>query len=76
MRIESFQSPTAGELVKSPQGTWAFVPAPLPPALTYTPGLVRRLSQADAALSELSGLTQDEIMRDPKRKPELPAATP
>lgn len=31
------------------------MPAPLPPVLEYTPALVRLLSAADAALSELSG---------------------
>jgi len=34
----------------------AFVPAPLPPDLTYEADLVLALSRADAALSELSGL--------------------
>lgn len=34
----------------------AFVPAPLPPELTYDAELVLRLSRADSALSELSGL--------------------
>ena len=56
MRFESFVAPAAGELVQSPQAAWAFVPAPLPPAIEYTPRLVKRLSAADAALGELSGL--------------------
>ena len=56
MRFESFVAPDAGELVRSPQGAWAFVPAPLPPAIEYSPRLVKRLSAADAALGELSGL--------------------
>ncbi|HXE53964.1 MAG TPA: Fic family protein [Tepidisphaeraceae bacterium] len=34
----------------------AFVPAPPPPTLDYSPDLVILLSEADAALSELSGL--------------------
>ena len=38
------------------QGYYAFVPAPLPPTLEYDNDLVLRLSQADAALSELAGL--------------------
>lgn len=38
------------------EGYAAFVPAPLPPPLRYTPELVLALSAADAALSELSGL--------------------
>jgi Fic family protein len=56
MRIESFVAPLAGELVQSPQGTLAYVPAPLPPTIEYTARLVKVLSQADAALGELSGL--------------------
>ena len=51
-----FQAQSAGRVVKTTDGHWAFVPAPLPPALDYTPGLVMALSSADAALSELSGL--------------------
>ncbi|MCK6440085.1 MAG: Fic family protein, partial [Planctomycetes bacterium] len=35
---------------------WAFIPAPPPPDIAYTPGLALALSRADAALSELSGL--------------------
>ena len=37
-------------------GYAAFVPAPLPPDLSYSPALVLSLSQADAAIGELSGL--------------------
>jgi len=56
MNPEDFGAPETGRLVQGPQGFWAFVPAPLPPALTYGHELVRLLSRADAALSELSGL--------------------
>lgn len=51
-----FRAPEAGRVVTVPEGYAAFVPAPLPPKLTYDPELVLALSQADAALSELSGL--------------------
>jgi Fic family protein len=51
-----FQAPGAGRVVQAPGGYAAFVPAPLPPDLVYDSGLVRALSRADAALSELSGL--------------------
>jgi len=43
-------------VVQAPGGFAAFVPAPLPPELTYEGTLVLALSRADAALSELSGL--------------------
>lgn len=42
--------------MRTPQGFSAFVPAPLPPSLEFNIDLVRALSRADAALSELAGL--------------------
>lgn len=51
-----FRDPTAGRVVQAPGGYAAFIPAPLPPELSYDAGLVLALSRADAALSELSGL--------------------
>jgi Fic family protein len=51
-----FHAPDAGQVVSCPEGYAAFVPAPLPPKVTYTPALVLALSQADAALGELSGI--------------------
>lgn len=56
MEPVEFQAAAAGRVIRTPQGFHAFIPAPLPPALVYTPALVRLLSAADAALSELSGL--------------------
>ncbi len=53
---QDFHAPEAGRVIKTPQGYAAFLPAPLPPKLTYEHGLVLALSRADAALSELSGL--------------------
>ncbi len=44
-----------GRTVRTPEGYLAFVPAPLPPELTWTPGLVRALSDADRALGRLAG---------------------
>ena len=49
-----FQASAAGKVVKTPEGFYAFVPAPLPPKLEYGQDLVLALSRADAALSELS----------------------
>ena len=56
MNAKDYQASAAGRVIKAPEGYSAFVPAPLPPDLVYTPALVRALSDADAALSELSGL--------------------
>src|SRR3989441_13253762 len=56
MDPNAFKAPEAGQVIRTPKGYAAFVPAPLPPTLDYGAELVRSLSRADAALSELSGL--------------------
>ncbi len=56
MNPTDFRVPSAGRIVQAPGGYDAFIPAPLPPDLAYDSSLVRLLSRADAALSELSGL--------------------
>lgn len=55
MNPKDYGAKEAGRPIKAAGGYWAFVPAPLPPKLSYDPELVTLLSQADAALSELSG---------------------
>ncbi len=52
----AFRAPKAGRIVTAPEGYAAFVPAPLPPRLTFTSELAVALSRADAALGALSGL--------------------
>src|SRR6266850_253130 len=44
-----------GRKVNCPGGYAAFLPDPLPPALTWTPRLVRTLSGADHAIGRLAG---------------------
>ena len=56
MNPADFHAPSAGRVIQAPGGYAAFLPAPLPPELTYDAGLVLALSRADAALSELAGL--------------------
>jgi Fic family protein len=56
MNANEFNSPEAGKVVLTPQGYHAFIPAKLPPPIEFDSDLVTRLSKADAALSELSGL--------------------
>jgi Fic family protein len=58
MRPEDIKSSIAGRVVLHPTGYHAFIPAPLPPPLAFDQDLVRNLSRADTALSELSGLGQ------------------
>ena len=57
-------APESGHLVATDGGHAAFVPAPLPPRLTYSDEFVLALSRADAALSELSGFAGG--LRDPQ----------
>jgi Fic family protein len=59
MREEDFKSSKSGRLVRIPEGVAAFVPDPLPPkTLQSTWELTRLNSDADRALSELSGLAR------------------
>jgi Fic family protein len=59
-----FKESASGRLVMVEGGHPAFVPAPLPPALEFGGELAERLSAADAALGELSGLAG--ARRDPQ----------
>lgn len=56
MDPKDFKSKAAGEIILTATKYHAFVPAPPPPELDYSADLVILLSEADAALSELSGL--------------------
>lgn len=56
MHPREFKSDKSGRVTKTTTGYWAFVPAPLPPQIKYEAPLALLLSQADASLSELSGL--------------------
>jgi Fic family protein len=56
MKPQEFMSDRAGRVIRTVTGYWAFIPAALPPVVEYDPALTLLLSQADAALSELSGL--------------------
>ena len=56
MDPSEFHAKGAGRIVTTPEGYAAFVPAPLPPRISYTKDLVLALSRADAALGELSGV--------------------
>ncbi len=55
MRQEDFINPS-GSLVTSMAGYLTFVPQPLPPELSWSPELVKVLSEANRYLGELAGL--------------------
>jgi Fic family protein len=52
----AFRTSEAGKIIRTLQGYDAFIPLPPPPKIEYSPALVMLLSEADAALSELSGM--------------------
>jgi Fic family protein len=56
MNPKDFVSTETGRVILTPQGFHAFVPEKLPPAIEFSADLVKLLSKADSALSELSGL--------------------
>jgi len=57
MDISAFTQP-AGHLIRTPQGYDAFVPAPLPRDVAFTPKLSSLLSRADRNLGELMGMAR------------------
>lgn len=58
MRPEDFAPAARVNVVRSERGYHAFVPPPLPPVIEASPALLRRLSAADRAIGELSGVTR------------------
>lgn len=58
MQVSEFTKDKPGQLTQGVGGYTAFVPAALPPALTWTTALVRDLSAATGALGQLDGITK------------------
>lgn len=58
MQPSDFRQDRYGEILKVPQGYWAYSPNPLPPDIDITLDLVKQLSDADRALSELAGVAR------------------
>ena len=58
MKLDDFKDKKNGRLIKTSSDYWAFIPHPLPPQLTLTWELVKQLSEADRALSELAGVAR------------------
>ncbi|MCP4249573.1 MAG: Fic family protein [bacterium] len=55
MNYKAFKNSKAGQLVRS-EGSWAFVPNPLPPLIDYGTDLVELLTQAESDLGKLCGI--------------------
>lgn len=56
MDPKEFTASAPGRVIRAAAGYPAFIPNPLPPAISWTPDIVSGLSQADRALGELSGI--------------------
>ena len=54
MDPKDFREPSAGKAIRTPSGYWAFIPAPLPPNIEWSTGLVSLLAEAERALTSLS----------------------
>jgi Fic family protein len=57
MNPKDFRSPEAGKVIRAKTGYWAFLPAPLPPAVNWSMELVNALSAAERELSKLATLS-------------------
>jgi Fic family protein len=56
MKPGNFHSNKAGRTIRTQNGYWAFIPAPLPPDLDWTPTLITALSDAERELARLTTL--------------------
>ncbi len=58
MEPRDYETHKSGGLIHTQKGYWAYIPSPLEPILDLDLALVRRLSAADRALSELAGVAR------------------
>ena len=56
MNPKNFHNAKAGQVIRTRKGYWAFIPAPLPPALDWTAEMLSALSEAERELSRLTTL--------------------
>jgi len=56
MKPADFRSPQTGQVILTPSGYHAFIPAPLPPDLTWSLPLISALSEAERDISRLAAL--------------------
>jgi len=56
MNPNDFRSPETGQVVFTQNGYYAFIPAQLPPNLTWSLSLISALSEAERDLSRLAAL--------------------
>lgn len=64
MKPDDFTNHSAGKIIRTIDGDWAFLPAPLPPKITHwSTGLLSKLSEAERNLAELASI--GEILPNP-----------
>lgn len=56
MKPGDFRSTKAGKAIRTRNGYWAFIPAPLPPDLNWAPALLTALSDTERELAKLTTL--------------------
>ena len=54
MQQNEFSPSAFGQLIRTESGYWAFIPAPLPPEIQWSPKLVTLLTEAERALAQLA----------------------
>lgn len=59
MKPNEFHVPSVGRPIRTRNGYWAFVPAPLPPEIEWSNPLISALSDAERELSKLNTLAGD-----------------
>ena len=56
MKPGDYHNKRSGEAIRTQKGYWAFIPAPLPPNLDWSPVLITALSDAERELARLTTL--------------------
>ncbi len=56
MNHKDFQTSTAGKVLRSRKGYWAFIPNPLPPPIQWSPALISAVGEAERYLGKLDSL--------------------
>jgi hypothetical protein len=59
MKPDDYLNSIAGRVIKTAQGTWAFLPNPLPPKLAWSSLLVSDHSEAERGLARLAQAGRD-----------------
>src|SRR3990170_5148723 len=56
MNPDDFSTSTAGRVLRTPKGYWAFIPKPLQPTINWSGPLISALGEAERNLGRLTSL--------------------